>query len=83
MERPPETFSLRYVLRTPRTSTSETNEQQAAESHMSLGNVTATPGDERLFAQAIRHLRRAEEIPGYTLSIYLQQYLNEYGRYVS
>lgn len=56
---------------------------QAAESHMSLGNVTATPGDERLFAQAIRYLRQAEEVPGYTLSIYLQQYLNEYGRYVS
>ncbi|KAF8856949.1 hypothetical protein BDZ45DRAFT_691292 [Acephala macrosclerotiorum] len=54
-----------------------------AESHMSLGNVTATPGDERLFAQAIRYLRRAEETPGYSLSIYLQQYLNEYGRYVS
>ncbi|KAE8447583.1 hypothetical protein EG329_010554 [Mollisiaceae sp. DMI_Dod_QoI] len=55
----------------------------AAESCMSLGNVTATPGDERMFAQAIRYLRQAEQTPGYCLSIYLQQYLNEYGRYVS
>ncbi|KAH7416918.1 hypothetical protein BKA64DRAFT_701709 [Cadophora sp. MPI-SDFR-AT-0126] len=55
----------------------------AAESQMSLGNVTASPGDERCFTQAIRYLRRAEAIPGYTLSIYLEQYLNDYGRYVS
>lgn len=50
---------------------------------MSLGNVTPAPGDERYFTQAIRYLRRAEALPGYTLSIYLQQYLNDYGRYVS
>lgn len=50
---------------------------------MSLGNVTASPGDERCFTQAIRYLRRAEAVPGYTLSIYLEQYLNDYGRYVS
>ncbi|KAK0126019.1 hypothetical protein ONS95_007640 [Cadophora gregata] len=55
----------------------------AAESQMSLGNVTASPGDERCFTQAIRYLRRADAIPGYTLSIYLEQYLNDYGRYVS
>ncbi|TVY59166.1 hypothetical protein LCER1_G000174 [Lachnellula cervina] len=55
----------------------------AAESQMSLGNVTGPPGDERHFSHAIRYLRRAEGIPGYTLSIYLQQYLNDYGRYVS
>ncbi|TVY20254.1 hypothetical protein LARI1_G000732 [Lachnellula arida] len=55
----------------------------AAESQMSLGNVTGPPGDERHFSHAIRYLRRAEEIPGYTLSIYLQHYLNDYGRYVS
>jgi hypothetical protein len=56
---------------------------QAAESQMSLGNVTGSPGDERHFTQAIRYLRRAEATPGYILSIYLQQYLNDYGRYVS
>ena len=56
---------------------------QAAESQMSLGNVTGSPGDERHFTQAICYLRRAEATPGYTLSIYLQQYLNDYGRYVS
>lgn len=55
----------------------------AAESQMSLGNVTPSPGDERHFASAIRYLRRAEAVPGYSLSIYLQQYLNDYGRYVS
>ncbi|KAH8602809.1 hypothetical protein B0O99DRAFT_499394 [Bisporella sp. PMI_857] len=55
----------------------------AAESQMSLGNVTASPSDERFFTQAIRFLRRAEAIPGYSLSVYMQQYLNDYGRYVS
>lgn len=58
------------------------NDQQAAESQMSLGNVTASPGDERYFTQAIRYLRLAEAVPEYTLSVYLQQYLNDYGRYV-
>lgn len=56
---------------------------QAAESQMSLGNVSGSPGDERFFTQAIRYLRRAEAVPGYTLSVYLAQYLNDYGRYVS
>ncbi|KAG0650743.1 hypothetical protein D0Z07_2376 [Hyphodiscus hymeniophilus] len=55
----------------------------AAESQMSLGNVSGTPADERFFAQAIRYLRRAQALPGYTLSVYLGQYLNDYGRYVS
>ncbi|KAG9238643.1 hypothetical protein BJ875DRAFT_510416 [Amylocarpus encephaloides] len=55
----------------------------AAEAQMSLGNVTTPPGDERLFSQAIRYLRRAEAVPGYTLSVYMQQYLNDYGRYVN
>lgn len=50
---------------------------------MSLGNVTSPPGEKHHFIEAIRYLRRAEAIPGYTLSIYLQQYLNDYGRYVS
>lgn len=59
-----------------------TNEKQAAESQMSLGNVTASPGDERYFFQAIRYLRQAAAIPGYRLSVYHQQYLNDYGRYV-
>ncbi|KAB8292358.1 hypothetical protein EYC80_008097 [Monilinia laxa] len=55
----------------------------AAESLMSLGNVSASPADERAFTQAIRLLRRAESMQGYQLSIYMQQYLNDYGRYVS
>jgi hypothetical protein len=50
---------------------------------MSLGNVSAPPTDERCFTQAIRYLRRAAAIPGYQLSIYLEQYLNDYGRYVA
>ena len=49
---------------------------------MSMGNVSAPPGDERYFTQALGYLRRAEAIPGYQLSVYLQQYLDEYGRYV-
>jgi hypothetical protein len=57
--------------------------EKAAESQMSLGNVTGSPGDERYFTQAIRYLRRSAAIPGYALSIYLQQYLNDYGRYVA
>lgn len=57
--------------------------RQAAESHMSLGNVSASPADERAFTQAIRLLRRAESTPGYQLSFYLQQYLDDYGRYIS
>jgi hypothetical protein len=56
---------------------------KAAESQMSLGNVSASPRDEQYFTQAIRYLRRARAIPGYTLSIYLQQYLSDYGRYVN
>ncbi|TAQ91287.1 hypothetical protein B7494_g462 [Chlorociboria aeruginascens] len=55
----------------------------AAEAQMSLGNVTESPGDERFFTEAIRYLRRAEAIPGYHLSVYLEQYLNDYGRYVN
>ncbi|RDL34515.1 uncharacterized protein BP5553_07643 [Venustampulla echinocandica] len=55
----------------------------AAESNMSLGNVTAPPGDERHFTQAIHYLRLAEAIPNFLLSTYLQEYLNDYGRYVS
>lgn len=49
---------------------------------MSLGNVTASPNDERHFSHAIRYLRRAEALPGYQLSQYMQQYLEDYGRYV-
>lgn len=64
-------------------SNPQSNMKQAAESHMSLGNVSASPADERAFTQAIRYLRRAEATPGYQLSIYMQQYLNDYGRYVS
>lgn len=54
----------------------------AAESQMSLGNVTAPPADEQFFTQAIWYLRYAAATPGYSLSIYLQQYLDDYGRYV-
>ncbi|KAF7914524.1 uncharacterized protein EAF01_000930 [Botrytis porri] len=55
----------------------------AAESHMSLGNVSASPADEHAFTQAIRYLRRAETTQGYQLSEHMQQYLDDYGRYVS
>ncbi|KAE9369796.1 hypothetical protein N431DRAFT_443421 [Stipitochalara longipes BDJ] len=55
----------------------------AAECEMSLGNVTSSPKDGQCFSQAIQYLRRAEAIPGYTLSVHLAQYLIDYGRYVS
>ncbi|TGO34175.1 hypothetical protein BHYA_0209g00130 [Botrytis hyacinthi] len=55
----------------------------AAESNMSLGNVSASPADEHAFTQAIRYLRRAETTQGYQLSEHMQQYLDDYGRYVS
>ncbi|KAH6675508.1 hypothetical protein B0J14DRAFT_365197 [Halenospora varia] len=64
-------------------STSGSLLSSAAESQMSLGNVTGPPGDERHFTQAVRLLRRAEATSGYRLSVYMQQYLNDYGRYVS
>lgn len=50
---------------------------------MSLGNVSASPADEHAFNQAIRYLRRAETTQGYQLSEHMQQYLDDYGRYVS
>jgi hypothetical protein len=72
-----------YVLTTVYLDSQSLTCLQAAESQMSLGNVTGTPGDERFFSQAIRYLRRAETVPRYTLSVYLAQYLTDYGRYVS
>lgn len=42
---------------------------------MSLGNVSSPVVGEQHFVQAIRHLRRAQAIPGFTLSIYLQEYV--------
>ena len=40
---------------------------------MSLGNVSPTAAGEPLFRRAIEYLRRAEAIPGYTLSAHHQQ----------
>jgi hypothetical protein len=47
---------------------------QAAEAYMSLGNVSYSYVNERYFRQALVYLRRASQLPGYTLSQYLQQY---------
>ena len=46
---------------------------QAAEASMNLGNVSPPSGAEQHFARAIRYLRRAGEIPGYTLSTFFQE----------
>ncbi|KAI9813062.1 MAG: hypothetical protein M1827_004282 [Pycnora praestabilis] len=52
----------------------------AAEANMSLGNVSYQNTNEQYFRQALQYLRRASDIPGYTLSQYLQQYLDDYSR---
>jgi len=45
---------------------------QAAEASMSLGNVSYSHSNEQHFHRAIRYLRRASQLPGYRLSVYLQ-----------
>jgi len=55
---------------------------QAAEAYMSLGNVSYSSVNERYFRQALLYLRRATQISGYTLSPYLQHYLDDYGRLI-
>lgn len=52
----------------------------AAEAYMSLGNTSSPRTNERYFRRALQLLRAATSIPGYTLSRYLQQYLDDYGR---
>ncbi|KAF7502651.1 hypothetical protein GJ744_005405 [Endocarpon pusillum] len=52
----------------------------AAEAYMSLGNVAYAPANEQYFRKALAYLRRASQIPGYTLSPYLRRYLEDYGR---
>lgn len=60
-----------------------TDEVKAAEAYISLGHVTGPPNDLRNFSHAVRYLRRAEQIPGASLSSDLQQFLESYGRYVN
>jgi len=52
----------------------------AAEAFMSLGNVSYSSVNEGYFRQALIFLRRASQIPGYTLSTHLHHYLDDYGR---
>jgi hypothetical protein len=40
---------------------------------MSLGNVSVAQAGELHFSRAVRYLRRARAIPGYTLCVYHQQ----------
>ena len=49
--------------------------KQAAEAYISLGNVSSDRINEQYFRQALYYLRRANEIPGYTLCTALQQYV--------
>ncbi|KAL6241023.1 hypothetical protein RBB50_012118 [Rhinocladiella similis] len=55
---------------------------EAAESLMHLGNVTYSHNNEQYFHRAIRYLRRAAQMPNFRLSLYLQSYLDDYGRLV-
>ncbi|KAK2765319.1 hypothetical protein FQN54_008163 [Arachnomyces sp. PD_36] len=48
---------------------------QAAESFMSLGNVTYSNRNGQLFDQAVAYLRKAQKIPGYRLPPHLQECL--------
>ncbi|KAF2723312.1 hypothetical protein K431DRAFT_28228 [Polychaeton citri CBS 116435] len=52
----------------------------AAEAYMSLGNTSSPRVNEQSFRRAIQLLRAASAVPGYVLTRYLQQYLNDYGR---
>ncbi|KXT07556.1 hypothetical protein AC578_10191 [Pseudocercospora eumusae] len=52
----------------------------AAEAYMSLGNTSSPRINQQYFGRAIQLLRAATSIPGYTLSRYLQMYLDEYGK---
>ncbi|KAJ9195732.1 hypothetical protein DTO166G4_178 [Paecilomyces variotii] len=54
----------------------------AAESFMSLGNVSYPDTSIQYFTQAVKYLRMAEAIPGYSLPAHLSQYLQEYGRLI-
>ncbi|KAF2498857.1 hypothetical protein BU16DRAFT_455968 [Lophium mytilinum] len=45
----------------------------AAEAYMSLGNVSYARVNERYFREALRYLRLAHNVPGYTLPAHLQQ----------
>lgn len=47
---------------------------QAAESYMSLGNVSYSHHNEQYFQQAVIWLRTASQIPNFQLSPYLQRY---------
>lgn len=47
---------------------------QAAEGHMSLGNVSYSNTNEQYFRRALAYLRTASQIEGFTLSTYLQGY---------
>ncbi|KAK3054345.1 hypothetical protein LTR09_004613 [Extremus antarcticus] len=53
---------------------------KTAEAYMSLGNASSPRTNEQYFRRALQLLRAASELEGYTLSRYLQQYLDDYGR---
>ncbi|KFX95518.1 hypothetical protein O988_05763 [Pseudogymnoascus sp. VKM F-3808] len=55
----------------------------AAEASMNLGNVSPSSCAEQHFARAVKYLRRTVAIPGYSLSTFFQEYLDDYGRFVA
>jgi hypothetical protein len=46
---------------------------QAAEAHMSMGNVTSSRINERYYQQAMAYLREATELSDYSLPAHLEQ----------
>ncbi|KAF2753183.1 hypothetical protein EJ05DRAFT_480546 [Pseudovirgaria hyperparasitica] len=55
---------------------------EAAEAFMSLGNVSYSRTNEQYFRRAIHYLRMATAMPTFNLPAHLQQYLDDYGRFV-
>ncbi|KAH8805102.1 hypothetical protein F5884DRAFT_885107, partial [Xylogone sp. PMI_703] len=53
-----------------------------AELHMAMGSVSDSPADDYYFTNGVRYLRRAQNLPGHSLSSYLKEFLDNFGRYV-
>jgi hypothetical protein len=49
---------------------------QAAEAHMSMGNVTAARINDRYYQQAMVYLREAAQMDNYSLPAHLEQYVS-------
>jgi hypothetical protein len=52
---------------------------QAAEAHMSMGNVTASRTNDRYYQQAMIYLREAADMDDYSLPAHLEQCVSSFG----